>query len=234
MTLSFDNLPFEALGMTVYRIETDDAPERAYEVIKVPGRNGSLLMDSGRYENVPYIVYGLIIGNVAPKLNAIKALLNSKIGYYRMEDSDHPDEYYMAVYKNKTEPTLDRSRDLCKVKIEFERKPQRYLKTGEMTQTYTASGYIQNPTAFDARPLVRAYGTGRFALNGRNVTISTADEYTDIDCELMDCYKGTVNCNANVTLSGHKFPVLAGLKNNRVFMTDNITQLEIIPRWWRL
>jgi phage-related protein len=62
------------------------------------------------------------------------------------------------------------------------------------------------------------------------VTISSADEYTDIDCEIMDAFKGSVNCNSNIQTTDNKFPVLRSGDNN--ITKTGITRLEITPRWW--
>lgn len=232
MTFEFDHIPIEALGFRAFRIETDVAPANVYEEIVVPGRYGTLLMDARRAANVPYTVTCLVVGEIERKLNALKALLGSRRGYCRLEDSDHPDEYYLAVYKHVTEPTLDKNREAAKVQLEFERKPQRYLKSGEVTSVFTESGILYNPAYGTAQPLIRAYGEGTFYVNGTAITINEADEYTDFDCEMMDAYKGTENRNKHVTV-GISYPVLAPAQNNTITLGEGISRLEITPRWWR-
>lgn len=91
---------------------------------------------------------------------------------------------------------------------------------------------LDNPTLWNSQPLIRAYGAGSFGINSDTVTISTADVYTDIDCEMMDCFKGTANKNANVSFSGYDFPTLKLGENN--FTMTGITKLEITPRWWKV
>lgn len=89
---------------------------------------------------------------------------------------------------------------------------------------------IDNPTLFDAKPLLRVYGTGTLGIASSTITISSADVYTDIDCELMDCYKGSANKNAYVVFSSNDFPVLKPGKTGFTF--SGITQVDITPRWF--
>ena len=101
---------------------------------------------------------------------------------------------------------------------------------GQVTVTVTDAMTIENPTLFDAKPLLRVYGAGTLTLGGQTITISTADVYTDIDCELMDCFKDTVSKNGNVSFSGYDFPVIPPGRN--VITMDGVTQVDITPRWW--
>ena len=64
--------------------------------------------------------------------------------------------------------------------LTFSCKPQQYLKSGERRQILTGSGTVYNPTLFDARPLLRIYGTGQVIIGDVTVTVTECDEYTDI------------------------------------------------------
>ena len=118
--------------------------------------------------------------------------------------------------------------------MQFNCKPQRFLKEGEYSIEFTSAGSIFNQYDTVALPLIRAYGTGTFTIGNVTVQITTANDYTDIDCDLQEAYKDTLatNCNANIVLSNGKFPSL-NPGNNNISMTG-ITKLEIIPRWWIL
>lgn len=92
---------------------------------------------------------------------------------------------------------------------------------------------LTNPTIFPSQPLIRIFGAGTFTLNDITVTVSQADEFTDVDCELMDCYKGNVNKNQYVSFSTYDFPVLKSGQNT-VGFAGGVTAVTIIPRWWRV
>lgn len=101
------------------------------------------------------------------------------------------------------------------------------------TMKYQASNTMANPTEFPSSPLIRAYGNGVFEMDGVRITITNASTYTDIDCDLMDCYEGTTNRNNDVSFSTYDFPKLRP-GENAVSIVSGITLLEITPRWWRV
>ena len=105
--------------------------------------------------------------------------------------------------------------------------------SGTLTMKYLPSQSMANPTAFASAPLIRAYGTGSFVMDGVTVTISSSSSYVDIDCEMMDCYEGSTNRNNNVTFSTYDFPLLRP-GDNSINIVSGITTLEITPRWWRV
>lgn len=211
---------------------TFNAPARDSELITVPGRNGDLYLDNGRYENITVTYPAFITRRFQTSVEAFRDFLLAQIGYKRLEDTYHPDEFRLAMYSGgfDAEPT---ARNLAgSFDVSFNCKPQRYLKSGEQAITYTASGNIFNPTLYASKPLIRAYGTGTVTINGVTVQITAANQYTDIDCELMDAFNGATNCNGNIVLTNGEFPTIApGL--NAISKTG-ITTLEITPRWWRL
>lgn len=95
----------------------------------------------------------------------------------------------------------------------------------------TASSIMTNPTPFNSQPLIRVYGNGIFSVNDITITVSNAISYTDIDCEMMDCYEGSTNRNEDVVFSTYDFPVLKP-GDNPVAITSGITEVDIQPRWW--
>lgn len=108
-----------------------------------------------------------------------------------------------------------------------------WTDTGDTTLTVASQQEqftIENPTLFDSQPLLRVYGEGTLGINSQSVTITQADEYTDIDCEMMDCFKGTENKNLFVQFTDFNFPVFKPGTNN--ISLSGITKVEITPRWW--
>lgn len=92
---------------------------------------------------------------------------------------------------------------------------------------------MANPTLFPSEPLIRVTGNGSFVMDGVTVTVNTPGTYTDIDCELMDCYEGSTNRNDKVTFSTYDFPKLRPGENS-ITLGAGITSVEIWPRWWRV
>lgn len=204
---------------------------KVVETIKIPGRTGTLSYEDGSFENVK-ISYKLYTnGDIRQNVNAFRNRLSSTSGYCRLADSYEPDIFMRARYVDKF--TVDVSdRKNAGLTVNFDCDPRRFLKSGEIPYTVTSSDVMFNPTQFASAPLLRAYGTGTLTISGVSITITAADNYTDIDCELQEAYKGDVNCNANIILVDGEFPTMpAG--DNEITMSG-ISRVEITPRWWTI
>lgn len=229
--VTFDNTDLRDYGLYVSGTNVFNAPVRLYDEIAVPGRNGVLLGTERRLENVELKYPAFIYTDFATNTAALRAFLLSKVGYKKLTDSYHPNEYRKGYYAGGLEIEPTAKLDAGQFELTFHCKPQRYLVSGDTVTTLSASGTITNPTLFDAKPLLRVYGTGSLTVNGVTITISEADVYTDIDCEMMEAYKGTVNKNYAVSLDSVYFPVLSAGNNT---VTLNGVTVDITPRWWTL
>lgn len=208
---------------------TFNAPTRDVDVETIPGRNGALIFDNGRYNNIDVTYPAFISRNFKSRIDEFRAYLASQVGYCRLEDTYHPEEYRMASFRNGLEVStavlnLGGTFDLV-----FDCKPQRFLKSGERMTAYTSGTKIINPTAFDALPIIRASGNGKITLNGTEITISGNSGIILIDCDTQDAYYGTTNKNAFIT---PKFPKLSPGQNTLTY--TGVTGVQIQPRWWTL
>lgn len=207
-------------------------PERDISVIDIPGRSGALSIDNGRFFNTNVEYVCCIPFDTPSNLPAFRSMLLSKPGYRRIEDTFHHDEYRMGIYRGGQEVTLSSDDVQSAFRVVFYCKPQRFLKMGERFSTFVSGGMLRNPTMYEAKPLIRAYGTGSFTVGAITVQITSSTDYTDIDCELQDAYRGSVNCNGNIVLSNNKFPVLS--PGNNGISLSGITKLDIMPRFWTI
>ena len=209
-----------------------NSPEREYQTIAVPGRNGDFLGIERRLGNVKITYPAFIYTNFDTNLANLKAMLLSSNGYCRLTDTYHPNEFRKAFFSGPIEVMPTAQKDAGQFDITFEAKPQRWLTSGESVTTITTSGTnITNPTLFPAQPLIRVYGYGQFYVGSDRITITNVYSYIDIDCEMMDCYYGTVNCNDYVTFQNNNFPTLPSGATGITF-PNTITKIEITPRWW--
>jgi Phage-related protein len=201
--------------------------------MQIPGRNGDLILSNHRYNNVDITYHAGIRRNFDQYYTACTNFLLSTPGYHRLEDSYHPDHFRMALLEKEITPKLDALNKSGSFDLTFSCMPQLYLKSGEQKQTFTRAGTITNPTLFDAKPLLRVYGTGVCTVGSFSVTITAASSYTDIDCEIEEAFKGSTSCNDKVQLSGNAFPALKS-GGNGISMSGNISKVEITPRWYIL
>lgn len=108
-----------------------------------------------------------------------------------------------------------------------------WADTGDVTVEVTGGTLFNNPSPFNAKPLIRVYGIGTFRINDNVVTIASHDKpYIDIDCELQECYYEGENMSAYVSFSDNDYPVLVP-DDNYVLMVG-VTKLDVTPRWWIL
>lgn len=199
----------------------------------------------------------------AEKLIAARNWLASKHYYVRLEDDYHPDEYRQAIFKDGLDVGPVVYNHAGSFKIVFNCKPQRFLTSGEdpwvEATDYTAlmdedsvnlqdengddiegavtlNTTITNPTAWAARPLIRATGSGTISIGSQTITIGGISESTNIyiDCESMEIYtlsgSTPVSAAKYVSFSGNSFPVINPGSNAIV----HTMPIQIIPRWWRL
>lgn len=231
--LEYDGVSSLDFGLWIGFAETDNAPQRSIESIEIPGRNGALTIDNGRFENINVSYKCVIPWDYERNVAAARAFYLSRVGYHRLEDSAHPDEFRMARYHSGLESVPSQMRQQGYFTLEFDCMPQRFLRSGEEVITRTASGVIYNPTLFEAKPIIRVYGNGALGVGSETITIANNPGYIDIDSEMMDAYMGAVNCNSNITLSSGEFPVLAPGETG-VALGSGITRVEITPRWWTI
>ena len=231
----YNSIDSRTYGAYVFDAGTDDSPIYQYETQEIPGKSGDLLININRRQNVEHRYNVIIPANIDAAFLAMRSALLAVDGYARLEDSIHPDEFYTAYLGQDIQPTFTLDRDAVKFGLTFLRKPQRWLKSGETATPLTEDGEIVNPTQFIAKPLLRVYGTGIVGIGSYEFEITQADEYTDIDCEMMECYKDTyaVNCNGNVVFANYEFPRLHP-NSNAVALGTGITQIDITPRWYVL
>lgn len=228
----------ELSGIYVDSSLSFNKPKKNVETFTIPGRNGSLIIDEGTWGNV-MITYpafiketqGLTFREIFQRLIRQLAPLS---GYQRIETDYEPNYYRLGRVIVPEAPNTARLNRDGRFNLSFDCKPQRFLKSGEKPIEFTASGEIINPTVFASQPLVRIYGNGTATIGNTEVTLTTnSGNYTDIDCGMMDCFRGVANRNQYVTFSGNDFPKLEP-GSNQVLLGSGITRIIITPRWWEL
>lgn len=220
------------MGVYVSNPNTFNAPERDVEEVEIAGKNGTLTIDHGRYKNFELEYPALIFQDFKKNIDELRNFLGSLSGYQRVEDSFNPDEFRMGKVKGAFEVKPKTFDDAGTFKIVLDCMPQRFLKSGERFLTVSNGSVLRNPTYQESKPIIRAYGTGTITINGESIKVNSANEYTDIDSEMEDCYKGLTNANGNVTMVTGGFPTLRSGSNTVSF--SGFTAVKIKPRWWRL
>ena len=211
-----------------------NAPQRDVTAISVPGRNGSILLDNGRYLDVSIRYPAFIHQNFATRAADVREwLCSAPARYMRLSDDYDPDHYRLAYYAGGIDFDLRPLNTAAEFDLIFAAKPQRYLISGDTPQEYSASGTITNPTQQPAAPLITVYGSsaGSITVGTTTIQINAIDTSITIDTDTGDAYRGATNCNGDILAS--KFPTLVH-GDNAVAFDGGITSVSITPRWWTI
>lgn len=219
-----------------------NAPRRSYTEVVVPGRNGTLLIDNGNYENIEVTYPAFITGgsDFAERLATFRSALLSQIGYKNLYDSynNTPSQFRQGCFMNEIHVNPSAFLTAGKFDIVFNCKPQRFLDSGNNVLTLTASGTLTNPTPYPCKPLITVTGYGGLFVSGNSgIQMVIENIYPEIviDCETKNAYTPDYY-NANDALivpTNGQFPVMNS--GNVYFSFDStITKVEVVPRWFIL
>lgn len=221
-------------GIRVEKCPAFVTGQRAVTKQSVPGRSGDLLIDTGAYGNYiqPYEIW---FRGGKPTTQAAKAIamwLLAGTGYIRLEDSYDPDVYRMAMFAgplNVENWMLTHGR----ATLEFDCKPQRYLKQGQFPLQVQNGENVGNQW-MPALPLIKVTGSGdgQLSIGSSQIAITDMDGAITLDCDAQNAYSGTLNLNNSITVTGG-WPVLE-TGQTAVSFSGGITAVEITPRWWSL
>ena len=138
-SITFGNINSADYGICISGEGVFDAPKRAVEMVNIPGRNGALAIDQGYYENIvvtyPAHNYEPEMSDFKERLSDFRNALASQIGYQRLSDTFHPNEYRMAVFDEGLDINPIKYNTASQFDIKFDCKPQRFLTSGETEET---------------------------------------------------------------------------------------------------
>ncbi len=196
--LIFGGVDTADYGVWITGEGTFAAPERDVEVVSVPGRNGDLIVDNGRWKNIK-VTYPAFIPNAFDDLiGPFRSAICKKRGYQRLEDTYHPDEFRMAAFSSGLTPKISGSFNRTgDFDITFNCKPQRFLKSGEdpiqlmppivgnsllMTDFIPAVSDLKVTVSFDQSSTlnltVRKYDANGTQLSTEVLTVNSGEENT--------------------------------------------------------
>lgn len=177
-TITFGNVNSADFGIYISGEGVFNAPVRDADMISIPGRNGSFLLDKGRFENIE-VTYRAFnteanMATFIANVDAFRNAIVSQKGYQRLEDTFHTDEYRMASFIGGLEinPVLYNDHT-SEFDITFNCKPQRFLKSGETQQSVVNGGNLLNPTLFESNPLVMVQGYGTLNIGDKSVRVDS-------------------------------------------------------------
>lgn len=220
--------------------QTWGSPERDVEEITVPGRNGSLFLDNGRYKNMDHPYTCTILDDWKNNYEAFKDFLISHTDtYYRLEDTYHPKVFMMAQVKSISDIAYDEWIGGGTFTVTFNRKPQRFLKSGEDPEIFIKNASnpnilygMYNDTLHESKPIITVWGSGGIGTSDWAIRVNgnSSNNYITIDTETCEAYRGGTNMNKYVELPNKPAVIKPGI--NDFFVT--VDKALIYPRWWML
>ena len=153
-----------------------NAPVRSVEAVAIPGRDGDLIIDNGRFENLevtyPAGCFGDDQTSFAERVRNFRNAVASKRGYQRLTDTYNPNEYRLGLFINGLEVEPVGHGRAGEFELVFNCKPFRYTLDGETAVTVPSGTELTNPTQFDSMPLLAVDGYGDIQLNGYDIGIT--------------------------------------------------------------
>lgn len=222
-------------GMVVAEPPAFERAARKQTVYKIPGRNGSVIIQQEAWEDVPRSYKVWLTSDPDKSLveyvDAFEAWLNSQDGYQRLEDNFEPDVYRLAYFSGGNDVTTELM-TAGETTLKFTCRAERFYKSGEQEQTLTSGVPIYNPTRFKSKPLIHIEGSGSIALTiGANTITATVTDNINIDCETMNAYREPTE-NKNDKISGPFPKILPGV--NAISITGAATKVTLIPRYFTI
>lgn len=220
------------MGLIITETPHITSPERDVEFISVPGKDGDVINDNGKFNNISVTYPVNLISDERPldlMAKKIKAWLQSEVGYFILTDTYDPLYYRKAAYT----AALDIEDKVKKIGISavtFNCKPFKYRKDGDNEIEITAPTTLYNPEAWKSQPYIKIYGSGAVTLqiNNNSFYISAINEYIEIDSELQSAFKAATLQNSKISFS--TFPSF-GAGANSVSWVGNVSKIIIKARW---
>lgn len=264
-----NSLTFGGVDSADYGIFIDgggvyNSPERDVTMVSIPGRNGDLAIDNGRFQNVE-VTYSAFIdgrddGTIRDRIRDFRNAIGALRGYQRLEDTYNPDEYREALFIGGLEVDPVVYQTGGEFEITFNCKPQRFI-TAWSEYAEPLAPYVPGDTtrgdvsAFEAHPLIDLFyyqdaaATITLTLGAFTVEIDptqhqqTSSGYLNvfIDCDLGEAYEYSEGGTSGEMLSANSWvsfpdgiPVIYPEGGQAITLTGPANTAFVIPRYWRL
>lgn len=199
-------------------------PVRNVEEKFVSGRDGSLIIDRGTYQNIPI----MLTGHAECKRTELIDYFGTT-GELKFETS--PDRFWKyRVTAIDIKEVLDDG-VLLAFSINMSLDPHKYLISGKSKIIGSSTLSLKNDYNANAYPFLKIKGTGTIGIikNGIQIlSIKEITDYVDIDCEADVIHRNNVNYDNKAT--GDTFYLDAN-KTTELKFTGNVSEVILIPNW---
>lgn len=227
-------LTFGSVASSTYSVEALNKPTmlgqaaRDVSFVSVPGRNGSVAIDNGRWGEFKesYVIHGAL-----DDVEAFRADLAALEGAEE-ELTDSFDTTHLRLGRYVDAFSLSRSDpSSCTATLNFLCRPERFLKSAWAYTSVSNGDTLTNPTKFTAKPKIKGTGAGTITIGGKTMTITGYSGNWLIDCDARDVISQDGLTNLNQYASGNFPEIPSG--SNTITITG-ATSVSIMPRYWTL
>lgn len=199
-------------------------PVRNVEEKFVSGRDGSLIIDRGTYQNISI----MLTGHAECKRTELIDYFGTT-GELKFETS--PDRFWKyRVTAIDVKEVLDDG-VLLAFSINMSLGPHKYLVSGKSKIIGSSTLSLKNDYNANAYPFLKIKGTGTIGIikNGIQIlSIKDITDYVDIDCEADVIHRNNVNYDNKAI--GDTFYLDAN-KTTELKFTGNVSEVILIPNW---
>ena len=226
--IQFNNVLGSTLGIYMKEKPSLPAAQEQVEEVKVPGRDGNLLIRDGVYESTQIPIEFNYIG---PKDKWGERWRNAKQWLSAMDAelkfTDDPDVFYKISHVMVSENTK-RGNRIGNFSASFITKDGlSYLESGRELCGITE--LLVNP-GIVSKPLYKLTGEGLCILTVNDKTIkANVSGDLSIDTEKMICYRSD-GTSQNTAMSGDYEDLFLQEGNNVITITDGF-ECKVVPRW---
>lgn len=203
------------------------APERRYDTITIPGRDGDFHIDKKTYEPIDIQIEFNFMAEPDEWQGSYRVAKKWLTGGGELKFSDDKDFFYAVKYVNVSDSERTSLR-IGRFTATFHCMPFMYERKGKEK---IGPGTIYNP-GYISHPIYYITGDGNctITVNGRSFTANVGQSMT-IDSDLEISYRETDTLNSSV--SGDYEDIWLQEGENTVTITTGFT-LEIVPNWRHL
>ena len=217
----FNKISSKDRGILVNNLPPISKPERKYEEIEIPGRNGKLYIDDNCYNTFPYTITCTLMPEA--NIREISKWLN---GSGKLILSTELDKEYDVIIKDQID--YEQTYRVCNsFEVNFEVQP---IANGTITKILNVknnnSKIIIKESTYNIKPYLKVTATGNITLtiNNSNVNLENIEKYIELHCELEECFKENLNCNDKIECEDFPFLVPG---ENYISWIGNISNIQI-------
>lgn len=232
-TINFAGFNSGNFGIYISGEGVYNSPARSVETVSVPGRNGDVLIDQGKFENISVTYPAFAFADSQDEFreilsayrNAIMSVFPTNNNYQNLVDTYHPNEYRQAVYISGLEADPVMYGRAATFSLTFLCKPQRFLNSGNTETVVTSGDTLTNPTRFAAKPFLRVNGYGQITIGNRSIRLvnDTLGEITLLYGKNVSSYSKTYD--ASMVSSGDDIYVGASTFYFDVAFNGSVTNI---------